>query len=86
MKTAVARLEPSRCPLCGEANRCAMEIERETGRAQPPCWCMQADFDRAVLARVPAEMRGLACICARCATAAVVATAADPAPAPAVQD
>ncbi|CAN7668963.1 cysteine-rich CWC family protein [Variovorax sp. LjRoot290] len=87
MNAAAARPDPSRCPLCGEANRCAMEIERETGQVQPPCWCMQTDFDRAVLARVPAEMRGLACICARCATAAAVAaTAADPAPAPAVQD
>jgi hypothetical protein len=79
--------DPSRCPLCGEANRCAMEIERETGQPQPPCWCMRADFDRALLARVRADMRGLACICARCAaTAAAAATAADPIPAPAVQE
>ena len=27
-----ADVDPSRCPLCGEANRCAMEIERETGQ------------------------------------------------------
>jgi hypothetical protein len=65
--------DPSRCPLCGESNRCAMEIERETGQAQPPCWCMDADFNfsEALLARVPAEKRRLACICARCAAQAV---------------
>jgi len=65
--SAAAGPDPSRCPLCGEVNRCAMELERETGVAQPPCWCMQADFTEALLARVPAEKRRLACICARCA-------------------
>ncbi len=59
----------SRCPLCGEANRCAMERERETGQPQPPCWCTQADFSPALLASLPAASRGIACICARCATA-----------------
>ena len=51
---AGTRPDPSRCPLCGESNRCALEIERETGQAQPPCWCMAADFSEALLARVPA--------------------------------
>ena len=64
--------DPSRCPLCGEVNRCAMEIARETGRAQPPCWCMEADFTADLLARVPSDKRRLACICARCAAQAVV--------------
>ena len=67
VNTAPMALDATRCPLCGEANRCAMEIERETGQAQPSCWCMAADFDTALLARLPAERRGLACICARCA-------------------
>jgi hypothetical protein len=44
-----------------------MEVERHTGEPQPACWCMQADFSPALLARVPAATRGLACICARCA-------------------
>jgi hypothetical protein len=69
-----APLDPSRCPLCGEANRCAMEVERETGLEQGPCWCMATDFDFSpeLLARVPTEKRRLACICARCAALAVV--------------
>jgi hypothetical protein len=46
-----------------------MEVERESGIAQPECWCMQADFSEAPLARVPAAQRRLACICARCAAA-----------------
>jgi hypothetical protein len=66
-----AQVDASRCPLCGEANRCAMEVERETGRPQPPCWCMEADFGADVFARVPSEKRRLACICARCAALAV---------------
>jgi hypothetical protein len=63
--------DPSRCPLCGEVNRCAIEIARETGQPPSPCWCMEADFSAELLARVPAEKRRLACICARCAALAV---------------
>ncbi|WP_295988442.1 cysteine-rich CWC family protein [uncultured Variovorax sp.] len=66
-QTAGGLIDAARCPLCGEANRCAMEIERETGQAQPPCWCMQADFSKAPLTNLPQELRGLACICMRCA-------------------
>ncbi|MFM9927927.1 cysteine-rich CWC family protein [Variovorax sp. H27-G14] len=63
-------IDATRCPLCGEQNRCAMEVERETGQAQPACWCMQIDFSNAPLTNLPEEMRGLACICARCAAGA----------------
>ncbi|MEJ7688568.1 MAG: cysteine-rich CWC family protein [Variovorax sp.] len=68
----------SRCPLCGEANRCAMAVARETGAPQPPCWCLEAEFSPALLDRVPAAARGRACICARCG-----ATQAEKASAPA---
>lgn len=63
-------LDPSQCPLCGKQNLCAMEIERETGQKQPPCWCTTASFDAALLARIPSEKRNLACICAACAACA----------------
>jgi hypothetical protein len=49
-----------------------METERETGQPQPACWCLQADFSEALLARVPAGQRRLACICARCAAQAAL--------------
>jgi hypothetical protein len=62
-------IDPTRCPLCGTANACAMEIERLTGVAQGPCWCMAARFDEALKERVPEAARGLACLCARCAAA-----------------
>ena len=58
----------NKCPLCGVDNQCAMEIERETGVKQAPCWCTLVEFDADLLARVPAEKRNLACICAACAT------------------
>jgi hypothetical protein len=64
-------VDASRCPVCGEANRCAMELERETGQPQGPCWCRQASISREALARIPPEARGVACICARCATGAL---------------
>jgi hypothetical protein len=58
------------CPLCGQPNRCALELQRETGQEQPPCWCTQVDFSADLLARVPAEARRLACICPACARGA----------------
>lgn len=70
---APARPDPSHCPLCGQPNRCALEIERETGVTQGPCWCLSAAFGPDLLARVPAEARGRACICAACAAAQAAA-------------
>ena len=68
MKAEAAPVDATRCPLCGEANRCAIERERETGEPQGPCWCMRTPIAAEALARIPAEARGLACICAHCAT------------------
>ena len=67
MPTVTAIPNATRCPLCGKANLCALEIERETGVEQPPCWCTQMDFTAELLAEVPAEAENLACICAACA-------------------
>jgi hypothetical protein len=44
-----------------------MEAERITGEKQPPCWCLQVDFGAELLARVPADAKGSACICPACA-------------------
>jgi hypothetical protein len=62
--------DPVLCPLCGQANRCAIELERATGEPQPPCWCTQADFAADLLARVPPEAQRKSCICPACARAA----------------
>ncbi|EWS58589.1 hypothetical protein Y695_04686 [Hydrogenophaga sp. T4] len=43
-----------------------MEVEKATGEPQPPCWCVTATFTPDLLARLPAEAQGQACICARC--------------------
>jgi len=66
-------LPSAACPLCGQPNRCAMELERATGEKQPPCWCTRAEFRPELLARVPEAARGRACICARCAAGAPAA-------------
>lgn len=67
MSTAQPTPDPVLCPLCGQANRCAMEVERESGIRQPPCWCTQASFSEELLARIPPASRNKACICAACA-------------------
>ncbi|MBC7604810.1 MAG: cysteine-rich CWC family protein [Ramlibacter sp.] len=61
--------DPSHCPLCAQRNACAMEIERETGVKQPPCWCTEVDFNAKLLARVPAELQRKSCICEACVLA-----------------
>jgi hypothetical protein len=66
-----------RCPLCGQPNRCAMEVQRETGQQQPPCWCTQVDFSPRLLAAVPAQAKGQACICEACAKRPQVAPAVE---------
>ncbi|MDO5692923.1 MAG: cysteine-rich CWC family protein [Pseudomonadota bacterium] len=58
---------PTHCPLCGQANACAMETERATGQPQPPCWCTGVAFPPALLEQVPRAERGQACICRACA-------------------
>ncbi len=67
MPASPSALDPTRCPLCGAINQCAMEVERETGDKQSPCWCTQIDFSKDLLARLPEESVGLACICQACA-------------------
>lgn len=43
-----------------------MEIERSTGQKQGPCWCVSQTFSAELLARLPDEAQGKACICANC--------------------
>ncbi len=53
--------------MCGQPNQCAMEVQRTTGLEQQACWCTHVDFSLDLLARIPPELRGLSCICPRCA-------------------
>ncbi len=60
-------IDQSKCPLCGKSNQCAMEIERETGVSTGLCWCVGLDFNADLLAKLPPEAQGKACICEACA-------------------
>ncbi len=61
-------IDATRCPLCREVNQCAMEIEKACGIPQAACWCTKSKIDSALLNQIPLESRGLACICASCAS------------------
>ncbi len=54
-------VDPTRCPLCGEANDCGAE------RGAASCWCADVTFSQEILDRVPTDLRDTACICQRCA-------------------
>ncbi len=71
--TAPTRPDPTRCPLCGQPNLCAMEMARATGTQPGPCWCTDLRFDPTVLDRIPAAARRLACVCQACASRAPAA-------------
>ena len=66
--TSVGRALPHlTCPLCGGPNHCAAAA---CGRLDVDCWCHDARFTPALLAQVPPESQGSACVCACCAAAA----------------
>lgn len=67
--TAVDLTEATRCPICLQSNRCAMEIAKTTGLPQGDCWCTQSVFTQSLLNRIPPALRGVACVCQACATA-----------------
>jgi Cysteine-rich CWC len=52
------------CPLCGQANDCAMVEDPEGHRS---CWCMSATFTQTARRRLQA-LDEQVCICARCAS------------------
>jgi cysteine-rich CWC protein len=58
-------VDPSRCPLCGSPNACAMAADPSAKH----CWCVDATIGPEVLDRLAPEARRVACICARCAAA-----------------
>jgi len=66
--SATLSLDPTVCPLCGQFNQCAGQVERLTGIKQPPCWCNTASFAAELLARIPEPARRKACVCATCAS------------------
>ena len=57
-----ASVDPTRCPLCGADNRCAMAADADAAY----CWCFDATIASETLERVPAAARGVACVCAAC--------------------
>lgn len=60
--------DPTRCPLCGGPNACALAADgADRAAACTDCWCTRVAIPAAVLARVPPIARGTACVCAACA-------------------
>jgi len=54
-------IDPSRCPLCGQANDCQLAA----GHAK--CWCFDTPVPNAILERIPIEARSVVCVCRSCA-------------------
>jgi hypothetical protein len=61
-----APFDPAMCPLCDLDNDCARALGTMRGQA---CWCQTLRIPATLVARVPHQQRGLACICQRCVMA-----------------
>lgn len=60
-------MDTTRCPVCGEANACALA---QPGPGITGCWCAAGDIDPRILQRLDEPARGRACVCRRCALSA----------------
>ncbi|WP_019029258.1 cysteine-rich CWC family protein [Colwellia piezophila] len=49
------------CPLCEQSNRCDVN-------AKQGCWCLNIQVPPALLAQIPAELKGISCVCNACIT------------------
>jgi hypothetical protein len=52
------------CPLCGKPNDCAVSA---AGSFDVDCWCKDAKFSATLIAAVPPDLTGNACVCRFCA-------------------
>ncbi len=62
---AMAAVDASRCPLCGELNVCGRVADSRC----ESCWCQTVQIPQGLLAQVPMPARMRACICRRCVDA-----------------
>ncbi len=53
-----------RCPLCQGDNHCAVA----SNEAASTCWCMTAEISPTALQAIPDHLRGVRCLCERCAS------------------
>ncbi|HET8917995.1 MAG TPA: cysteine-rich CWC family protein [Candidatus Binatia bacterium] len=52
--------DPRRCPLCGDLNACGIAAGEKN------CWCFTELVPPEILKKIPAEARGIACVCRFC--------------------
>jgi hypothetical protein len=50
------------CPICGNDNDCA----HEQGLPDGACWCSHIAVPKELMARIPDNLKGKACICRNC--------------------
>jgi hypothetical protein len=54
--------DPSKCPLCGKPNRCAVAADPNATE----CWCEFVEFPQDLLAQIPEEAVRKTCVCQKC--------------------
>ena len=54
--------DPSKCPLCGRPNYCAMAADPNAKH----CWCEEVIFSDELLDRIPKDSVRKTCVCKKC--------------------
>jgi hypothetical protein len=57
--------DPSKCPICGQPNQCALS---NPATATQQCWCFTAEIAPEARARISDDALNKACICQHCAS------------------
>jgi len=57
-------INPARCPICNQANHCAMLEPNQPSAEQ--CWCHSALFSSDILKQLNSSAINKACICQNC--------------------
>lgn len=52
-------IDQAQCPLCQKNNHCGVN-------GAEPCWCVSSDIKPDLLAQVPKNFSGKACVCQKC--------------------
>jgi len=58
--------DQTHCPICGQANQCAMALSPNDA-ARDPCWCVAQTFSQDLLDQLPSDAKNTVCICQTCA-------------------
>lgn len=56
------KIDKRKCPICGKNNSCIHEQDLQ----DDTCWCSHIEVPKELIAQIPDNLKGKACICHDC--------------------